>query len=382
MALRLGINATTLWRYVLGGFNRYTVSLVEGLRQVVPELDVYLFATRPIAPEFSRRLKATEVIRPGLRHALWEQAWLPRALRRAGLDVFHAPGNWGLPFRRTCAYVLTIHDMIGRAWGGGEPTSLKARVKNRVSEMVSARRAHRIITVSEHSKRDIIRFLRVPEEKIHVIPEAAGLAYRPLELEDDARVEAVKTRLGIAGAYLLYVGAFDRRKNLACLLEGYAASRAREMVGLVLAGTPAWEFESLKDMGTRLGIADRVHFPGFVAEEDLPLLYAGATAFIYPSLYEGFGLQLVEAMACGTPVLAAARASLPEVLGGAGLLFDPESSEDLASKIDMLVFDPNTAATLQERGLERSREFSWEHTATLTLAVYREAMAEAKGREA
>lgn len=380
MALRLGINATTLWRYVLGGFNRYTVSLLEGFQQVVPEVEVTLFATRPIAPEFSRRLKATEVIRPGLRHAIWEQGWLPRALRRTGVDVFHAPGNWGLPFWRACAYVLTVHDMIGRAWDQGERPSLKARVKHRVSEMISARRAHRIITVSEHSKRDLIRFLGVPEEKVHVIPEAAGTAYRPVE--DISSVEAMKARLGIPGAYLLYVGAFDRRKNLARLLEGYAASRARQSMGLVLAGTPAWEYEALKDMAARLGVADRVHFPGFVAEEDLPLLYAGATAFVYPSLYEGFGLQLVEAMACGTPVLAAARASLPEVLGGAGLLFDPESTEDLAAKITEVVFDPKTAGALRERGLERSREFSWERTAEMTHAVYLEALAEAGRRKA
>jgi len=380
MALRLGINATTLWRDVLGGFNRYTVSLVAGLRQVVPDLEVFVFAGRPIAPEFSRLLKATEVIRPGLRHVVWEQAWLPSALRRADADLFHAPGNWGLPFRRVCAQVLTIHDVIGRAWTSGECPSLKARVKNWVSELISARRAHRVITVSEHSKQDIVRFLKVPASKIRVIPEAAGPAYRPVE--DGAPIERVKARLGILGPYLLYVGAFDRRKNLARLLQGYVASRARQVVGLVLAGSPAWEYEALKELAGRLGVADRVRFPGFVAEEDLPFLYAGATAFVYPSLYEGFGLQLVEAMACGTPVLAAARASLPEVLGGAGLLFDPESSGDLASKIDEVVFDPKTAVALRVRGLERGREFSWEHTAVMTLAVYREAMAEAKGREA
>jgi glycosyltransferase involved in cell wall biosynthesis len=337
-----------------------------------------LYSDRPIHPEHLARLPrgsfAVRVagVRPYLR---WEQRWLPRACGLDRVDLLHAPANFGLPWSSPCPRVLTLHDAIDHVytmphlgprdrWG---PAALHARL----ALWSSRARAHRVITVSEHARGDLIGHLGLPAWKVRVTPEAADPAMlRPATADDRARVAA---RYGLARPYVLYVGGWERRKNVPFLVRGFAAAGPElEGVELVLAGGRDDQRGALRDLAGSLGVGDRVRLLGWVGDAELPALYAGATCFVYPSEYEGFGLQLCEAMAAGCPVLAADATSLPEVLGPGGETFDLGSPAALAGLLRRVTSDPAFRADLSRRARLRSADFSWRRTAEATAAVYRE----------
>lgn len=367
--MRIGINARQLCHPNRRGVNRYTHGLLRGLSRR-DDLELFLFTDAPIHPSFREGVRAEEVLFRSRRHALWEQLALPRRLKDLKIDVFHAPANWGLPYQRVCGYVLTIHDVIGRAWPhDGARVSLKARLKGTLSEAVSVARAARVITVSEHSRRDILRHLHVPEARVSVIYEAADETYH--QVTDSSALAHVRRTYGIEGPYVLYVGGFEPRKNVGALIQAMALLWAEiPTLTAVLAGADTDDRHALEALAKRLGVASAIRFVGYVPEGDLPALYSGAAAFVYPSLYEGFGLQPVEAMACGVPVLASNRTSLPEVLKGAGLLFDPEDVQQVVETIHRVLTDEALASRLREQGMRRAKEFSWDWTAEETYRVY------------
>jgi glycosyltransferase involved in cell wall biosynthesis len=204
---------------------------------------------------------------------------------------------------------------------------------------------------------------------VSVIPLAAGRHYRPL---DEAEIYPALKRHHIEFPYILYVGSIEPRKNLPRLLVAYAHLRRRGSTRwrLVVAGPRKWKSGPVYDAVARLELAEHVHFAGFVPEADLPALYNGADLFAFPSLYEGFGLPVLEAMACGTPVVTANTSSLPEVAGAAALLVDPSDVEEIAGALRRVLEDPALARDLRERGLARAAQFSWERTARATVAVY------------
>jgi len=201
-----------------------------------------------------------------------------------------------------------------------------------------------------------------------VIPEAAHTRYRPMSLES---VDPALKRYVIERPYILYVGSLEKRKNLPRLLEAYAYLR-ETLPGwkLVIVGGRKWKSDPIYKAVQRLGLEPHVIFTGFVAEEDLPALYNGADLFVFPSLYEGFGLPVLEAMACGTPVVTSNTSSLPEVAGEAALLVAPTDVKAIAAAMQRVLSEPDLAAELRRRGLERASQFSWERTARETLAVY------------
>jgi glycosyltransferase involved in cell wall biosynthesis len=226
--------------------------------------------------------------------------------------------------------------------------------------------------VSEQSKADILRYLPVKAENVTVIPEAAGPSYRPM---DRAQSEEVLLRHGISFPYILYVGSIEARKNITRLLEAYAQIRGwSQKWKLVIVGATKWKYSPIFDTLQQLQLASAVHFTGHVADEDLPALYNGAAVFVFPSLYEGFGLPVLEAMACGVPVVTSNCSSLPEVAGDGAILVDPRDVNAIAAAIRRVLEELDLATGLRAKGLARARQFTWERTARETIAVYKKVM--------
>jgi glycosyltransferase involved in cell wall biosynthesis len=235
------------------------------------------------------------------------------------------------------------------------------------------RRAARVIAVSEATRAELLARYRLPAEKVHVVPEAAAPHFAPPPPAEIARVRA---RYRLAGPYVLFVGLLEPKKNLGALLAAVARCRASGGWGaarLALAGEAGWG-DGLPAHVSRLGLDDAVSFLGPVPDGELPALYAGAEAFVFPSLWEGFGLPVLEAMAAGAPVVASRRGALPEVAGDAAVLTEPEPAP-LAEALARVLGDAGLRERLRAAGLERARAFSWQRTAAETLAVYRAALA-------
>ena len=359
--MRIGVNAFFLERPETGS-GQYTRHLLEALAKVEPANEYILFGPAIRDSRFAIRNL----------HKLWfEQVSFPRACR--GLDLAHVP-YFASPLFPTTPTVVTIHDLIPLilpAYRG----SLLVRAYTRLVA-AAARRADAVIADSQASKRDIVRLLGIPSHRVHVVYLAADEKFGPVK--DAALMEAVRRKYGLPDRYILYLGGFDCRKNVATLLQAFAHLRRPADLKLAIAGklperdTPF--FPHPRRLAEELGLEERVAFIGWVAEEDKPALYTGAVAFVFPSLYEGFGLPVLEAMACGTPVVASDRASLPEVVGQGGLLVDPTDVDDLAAAMERLLTDEGLRAELGERALAQAAKFRWEKTARETLAVYRKAI--------
>lgn len=291
-----------------------------------------------------------------------------RIARRHRLDIVHDP-NGIAPFIGVggARRVVTLHDAATYTWP--ETHNWLDNWRYRWHLPLALRRADAVVTVSECSRRDLARYLDLPGERLHVTSE--GVDPRFVPVRDGATLREALGRYGIEGPYLLYVGGINPRKNIARLLEAYGRVRERHPhARLVVAGKRQWQAEGVDAALRRLGLADAVHFTGYVADADLPAIYSGAELFVFPSLYEGFGLPPLEAMACGTPVVTSDAASLPEVVGNAALLVDPLDVGSIAAAIDRLLSHPALAADLRSRGLARARRFTWERAARETIAVY------------
>jgi glycosyltransferase involved in cell wall biosynthesis len=233
------------------------------------------------------------------------------------------------------------------------------------------RRATRIICVSEHTKNDLSDLWGIDLAKIHVVYEAADPHFKPLSPEE---VTVTRARYGLPERYLLTVGTIEPRKNLNRLLDALAiVRRQREDVKLVIVGRLGWLYQDFLDKLEQLEHREAVIRPGFVPDGDLPAIYQGAVGTVYPSLYEGFGLPMLESMACGTPVLSSRAGSLPELGGDAAHYFDPLDIEEMASALESVWHDADLRQSMRERGLARAAQFSWQRAARETLDVYRSA---------
>lgn len=289
--------------------------------------------------------------------------YYPRLARSTDASLLHM--TYVAPPVSRCPVVLTVHDVSYRIF----PEFFSPRVRFILGLLVgpSVRHAARVVTISECTRRDIVRFYRVPASRVLVTPLAAGPQFTPQPWEEVARVRKI---FDIPKRYILAVGNVQPRKNLVRLVRAFGEiAYETPDLQLVIAGRSMWQGSEVRAEVDRLGLELRVRFIGYVANGDLPALYTGATIFCYPSLYEGFGLPPLEAMACGTPVVASNVASLPEVVGGAAIMFDPTSVDELGQALRALL-DEETGAEYRGRGLARAAQFSWERTARLTRDVY------------
>jgi glycosyltransferase involved in cell wall biosynthesis len=356
----------------LTGTGRYTLELVRALSAILPPSDVVLLGAGDLGP-LSGATPFPCVRLPGCRllPALisFGNAVLYRIARRLELDVIHALA--GLPpflfFGGRRHTVITIHDVF--AWSIPGYSSLLDTLIYRYWLPLIGKRADAIITVSTQSKQDILRYLAPPADRLHIIPYGVTGRFQP-QPRAQARAH-VQQRFDLSQPYILYVGALTNRKNIARALEAFALIHSHiPDYQFVLAGPRSWKPTPIEALIQQLCIADRVHWTGPLTDTDLPALYTAAELFIFPSLYEGFGLPVIEAMACGTPVITSSVSSLPEVAGDAALLVDPYNIQSIADAMRQVIENPAVAMDLREKGLQRAGLFTWERAARETLAVY------------
>lgn len=288
-----------------------------------------------------------------------------------GIDVYHAPQNgFHAPLDIGCHLVVTIHDLIPFVVPEAVGKSYLARFLDRMPEIVG--RADRVLTVSRAAGQDLARILGVPWSKIRVVHSAPDptLAMVP----KDAARDLVSQKYGIPGPYILYVGGLNPRKNVGDLIYAYSKVEKKlpGLQDLVIAGEPGRAEESLKGLAHSLGLNGRVMFPGFIEPGYMAALYSAADLFVYPSMYEGFGLPPIEAMTCGVPVITTATSSIPEVVGDAALLVDPGDTAALADAILEVLSNQPLAESLRRRGFERAKMYSWEKSAREIHGIYRE----------
>jgi glycosyltransferase involved in cell wall biosynthesis len=294
----------------------------------------------------------------------WEQMIAPLILRRSGADLFHGTLNVA-PFASPVPTVITIHDLAFIRF----PHTFRShnRTYLDVATRTSARNAACILAVSEHTKREVTGLLGVPPERVIVTHDAARAHFRP---PDPNTLAQFRLRHNLPDQFILYVGTVEPRKNLTTLLDAYSQVARATDTPLLVGGGKGWLYGPVFERLEAHGLRSHVHFVGYLDEEELPLWYAAATLFVFPSIYEGFGMPPLEAMSCGTPVVTSNTSSLPEVVGNAGLTVDPTNADALADAMLQVLHDESLRADLRERGLQRARLFSWHTTAERTLAAY------------
>ncbi|HXF36570.1 MAG TPA: glycosyltransferase family 1 protein [Actinomycetota bacterium] len=364
----VAIHVDQLFSKAPGGIGTYVRELVPALRRVEPGLEVVAFhAAFDAAPEPWLAGLPVERLPGRIRrlYPLWDllgRPPLPERLR--GLDVVHAPNPAAVPPAGPGQrLVVTVHDLAFLRYPRAFPRPW--RLLYRAGLRAAVRRADAILTPSRHTAEDLVERTRVAPERVHVVPLAAALP--PAAVDTDA----VLDRLKIPRPYLLYVGTLEPRKNLVRLVRAYRRAAAEGFPhALVLAGPLGWHAHALHRELALRGRGE-VLLTGPVGGEALDALYRGADLFVYPSLYEGFGLPVLEAMARGIPVIASASSSIPEVAGDAALLVDPRSVRELARALVEVLADRETAERLALRGRARAERFSWEETARGTLRAYR-----------
>lgn len=356
------------------GIGRYVYHLAEGLAALPdgPGLTLFYNPVQPdqrydlpgLAARFPTRITLKEVsARP---FSLNEQWQFFGPARQGRFRLWHAP-YYIRPYVLPLPTVLTAHDVINARLPSAS-TSRKAQLAFEVATRLAFLTSKRIIAVSQAAARDIERLYRVNPAKIRVVPQGVSENFYPLKPQE--QLEA-RIRLKLPERYLLYVGINKPHKNLARLLEAFKLYREQtgDSLKLILAGKEDTRYSAdLREKARQLAIMDRVEFRGEIAEANLPALYACASLFVFPSLYEGFGLPVLEAMACGTPVVCADNSSLPEVAGEAAILF---KAEDVTAQGTAIAKGLEQAAELRQKGLERASRFSWQRTAEKTFEVYK-----------
>ena len=354
MSLRVGVDGRELRAGVRTGIRRY---VLEVLRAVAARgLPCVVYGDRTSALD-DLPAGATAVVLEGRVTPWWDQVTLPAALRRHGVGVFLSP-YYKRPLAASCPVVVTIHDLFFIGYPGRRRPFYDA-VMTRLAHLY-ARGASAIIADSEHSRRAIVERLGIAAARIAVIPVGLGPEFRP-----GAPTAAQRERYGLGARYALYVGNFLPHKNLPRLLRAWAAlpGPLRASTRLVLAGGDHARRPALAALAASLGLGTAVVFPGLVDDADLPAVYGGAVLVVQPSLEEGFGLPALEAMACGTPVVASRRGALPEVVAKAGLLVDPEDERALAAALGRVLDSPEERAALAGRGVVRAADFTAARTA-------------------
>ncbi len=373
--MRIAINAHLLAQeegYRRAGVSRYIYNLLIHVLREDPEGDYTVFLNNRCALSLSvsERRSRLPTDRPWVR-ILWEQFLQPMELAAHHVDLLHSPVNIQ-PVLLPCRGVVTVTDLsfmiFPQAFLGGQ------RFYQTLFTRLSVRRASRVVAISASTAQDLARFFAVPADRISIIYPGVDAAYGPIR--EQAGMAGFRRLHGLPERFILFVGTLEPRKNLLTLLEAYGEFKRRtaRQYKLVLAGGKGWLYQSLFAAVEQLGLQDDVILPGFIPEGELPLWYNAAEVFVYPSLYEGFGLPPLEAMACGTPVIVSNASSLPEVVGDAAVLVDPHNVDEWVAALCRLCDDADMRAELCSRGLERAREFSWTRMAQETVRVYREVL--------
>lgn len=356
----------------LTGIGRVTLELARAFETLTDEVEVVLLLAGGLGvlsdtPLEHHTLPGCRML-PGLLtlgHGL-----IPLMAKRLKLDIIHDPtAVTPMLFGAGGARIVSsVHDVIPISYPQNSST-LDTLIYTRWLPF-KLPRVDAIITDSEHAKSDIVRLMHVPSEQVHVTYYGARDLFRPIPL-DEART-TLRTQFNIDFPYLLYVGNLTKRKNIELALRGFAQIHTQfPDVRFVVVGPSTFRQTPVGAIAESLGIADKVVVTGAVPDAALPVIYSAAEVFVFPSFYEGFGLPVVEAMACGTPVITSNATSLPEVVGDAGFMVDPNSVDEMVTALTRVLNDPQLRQTMREKGLERTKQFTWKRTAQQTIEVYR-----------
>src|SRR5579862_2947145 len=366
--MRIAFDGTAL-RPRRTGVGYYTEHLLRHLAQTADGEELIVMSNRAVETDAPLPARVRVVTSPRrVPRMVWMQTGARTVLKQIGADVVHFT-NGMLPLASPVPTVVTIHDMSLRLYPRYHPP--RRVLLNRPLVDLAARSADAIITVSEAAKRDIVRLYRIDPNRVHVVYEAAAPAFQPVD--DPAELDRVRRKYGLRDRVILYVGTIEPRKNLPTLVEAFARGRRRGDLDhqLVCVGPYGWLSGDLDARIRSANVSDAIAFTGYVAFEDLPAIYSLAEMFVYPSMYEGFGLPVVEAMACGVPVITGRAAALAEVGGDAAEHVDRLDTDALADAMAMLASNPGRRRELSALGLARAHRFSWEQAAKESLRVYR-----------
>lgn len=366
--MRIGINAHLLSgeaSYRRAGIHQY---IAQTLAHLPADNGLeYVVFTR-YAPDWLSQGNRQDVVsrwptENRLVRILWEQVAWPWVNGRYHIDLLHSMA-FVTPFINRRPAIITVYDLSFMHFPEAFPGLQRWYLTNQTRR--SCQQAQRIITISESGRQDIHRFFNIPLDLIDVVYPGVDSQYRPLPKAD---VADFRQRKGIPDKFLLHVGTLQPRKNIPILLKALAYMKQPDL-HLFLVGGKGWLFEAIFQQVADLGLQDQVHFTGYVPDEDLPFWYNAATLLVFPSLYEGFGMPVVEAMACGTAVACAHTSSLPEAAGNAALLFDPHNPQELAERITAVLHNPAQIATMQTEGCQQAEKFSWQRSGQETAVVY------------
>ena len=372
--MRIGIDATALPPQPVGAGN-YIIQLIRALAAGEFDNQLVIFAQQKgprlinLQPDSSIEWQIVEDSSPGSR-LIWEQTVLPSLAQKTKIDLLHSL-HYTKPLRLTCASVVTFHDMTYYLY-----PQLHTRTRRLVfptAMRFSAKQADALITVSESTRKDAIRLLEIDPERIFTTQLGVDPSF--IELNDNDEELKVISKYSLPEKFILYLGTIEPRKNLPVLIKSYKqlADDGTDYK-LVLVGKYGWMYQEVLDLIDDMDLQDMVYLTGYVSQEDLPVVYNLASLFVYPTIYEGFGLPALEAMACGIPVITTRVASPPEIVGDAGLLIPVNDTAALYKAMNQVLEDTALREKLIHDGLARSKLFSWERTAQLTQQVYKKVL--------
>ncbi len=374
--IHIGLNAHLLslsQSYRGAGISWYIFNLLKNLAGASPDFCYSAFLSEPAfhEPALALHLSRLPTQRPAAR-ILWEQFIQPLALRRVRVDLLHALA-FVAPLAAPCPFVVTVYDLsflrypdVFRPFNRWYLREFTAR---------SVKRARAVIAISESTRQDVINLLGAPPERVHTVYCGADETFRPLPA---AEVAAFKAARRLPETFVLFLGTLEPRKNVDGLIRAYACWRKQkpDAPPLVIAGGKGWYYNHIFSLVESLNLTERVRFTDYVPQHELPLWYNAASLFIYPSHFEGFGLPVLEAMACGTPVITSTVSSLSEVTGnsGAARLVNPADTDALVAAMREVMTDSDLRAAMSQQALMRAADFRWDKTARETVEVYRKAV--------
>lgn len=369
---RVGLNAQLLslqQSYRSAGISWYIFNLLQNLGDVASDFQFTAFVNTADFQSPSERLSvrySSERIRNPPVRILWEQLRLPLALRREKIDLLHSLA-FVSPLATQLPTVVTIYDLSFLHY----PHLFKPFNRWYLSTLtrLSAKRADAVIAISESTRQDVISAFNVPSEKVHTVYCGADASFQPLP---STEIEAFRTKHQLPQKFIFRLGTIEPRKNVEGVIKAYAEWRARDKSAppLVVAGGKGWYYQQVFKLVESLNLQDSVFFPGYVPQADLPLWYNAASLMVYPSHFEGFGLPVLESMACGTPVVTANVSSLPEVAGTAALMVSPTDTTALSRAMQSAFEDETLAQSMREKGLRQAAKFSWAKAAQQTTEIY------------
>jgi glycosyltransferase involved in cell wall biosynthesis len=372
--MRIGIDATALPPQPVGAGN-YIIQLIRALASLNVNDEFVIFAHQKghalinLPEKDSFEWIILEDRNPGSR-LIWEQTLFPQLVKKSGVNLLHSL-HYTRPMKLPCASVVTFHDMTFFLY-----PELHTRAKRLFFPLAiraSARRADALIAVSESTRQDVIRVLGISPEKIITIQSGVDPAFRPIN--DTVAKGKIAEKYDLPERFILYVGLIEPRKNLPMLISAFKRFiDSGKDYKLVLVGSYGWMYEKLLKQINNLDLEGMIYFTGYVSQEDLPLVYNLSSLFVYPTIYEGFGLPVLEAMACGVPVITTDVSSLPEIVGEAGMLVPVNDVEALYGAMIAVLGDEDVRRKMINKGMQRAAKFTWEQTAKLTFQVYQQVM--------